>query len=106
MLAYWSGFIVIIVALTVPDESRDEKDAAGLLALSVLGFGEVVGAIVSGLIIDNISSKAGVFFNILTIIICWACTYSILKLNQRGPLVNIFSFSWGLMDGSISTHVA
>ena len=106
MRAYWSGLFLTIVDMTIPNDKPEEQNAAGLLALSVLGAGSMFGSLLIGLIVDKIGNKTAVCINIITILLCWICTFEMIKHSKTGPLVYIFAFSWGLMDGAITTHVA
>ena len=74
-IAYWSGLVATIVARTVPDKDENEKIAAGLYALSVLGVGEMVGSIFMGLVVDKLSSKVGCIVNMINVVIVWAVSF-------------------------------
>ena len=74
-IAYWSGLVATIVARTVPNKDENEKIAAGLYALSVLGVGEMVGSIFMGMVVDKLSSKVGCIVNMINVVIVWAVSF-------------------------------
>jgi len=50
------------------------------------------------------SSRAGVIFNVLNVLLVWLASFLMIKQNQEGFLVYFFTFSWGFMDGAVNTH--
>ena len=70
--AYWSGLIANIVARTIPEKTENEQLIASLYALSVLGFGEMVGSAIMGLTVDKISSRTGCILNMINILVVLA----------------------------------
>ena len=74
-LAYWSGLAAIIIARTIPDKNTHDQIQASLYGLSVLGVGEMVGALVMSQIVDRVSSRAGVFVNVICLPCVWFISY-------------------------------
>ena len=72
----------------------------------MVAVGEMFGSLLSGRIVDKINNKAAVIVNIILLIFCWACTFSVIRVDEPDDLLYIFALSWGLMDGAISTHAA
>ena len=78
-LAYWSGLGAIIIARTIPDKSSSDQLIASLLALSVLGVGEVLGSLLMSQIVDRISNKAGVVSNVFLLFLAWISSYFMIS---------------------------
>ena len=71
-----------------------------LFGLVVFGYGEVIGGICHGMLIDKIGSKQTVKFNILLIILMTLSTiYSIIDL-RFGLMSFVTCFIWGYLDGA------
>ena len=87
-----------------PSEDDSQKLVRSLLALSVLGVGEMVGSLIMSQIVDRISNRAGVVTNIINVLIVWIFSFLMIRENKNGILIYTFTFSWGLMDGAINTH--
>ena len=103
-IAYWSGLAAIIIVRTIPNEDSSDQLIASLLALSVLGAGEMVGSLFMSQIVDRISNKAGVYTNVINMLFVWLFSYLMIRENQQGILIYTFTFSWGFMDGAVNTH--
>ena len=94
----------IIIVRTIPDKDSSDQLIASLLALSVLGLGEMVGSLFMSQIVDRISNKAGVYTNVINMIFVWLFSFLMIRENEQGILIYTFTFSWGFMDGAVNTH--
>ena len=103
-IAYWSGLVVIIVGRTIPDEDEDVQLTAGLYALSVLGVGEMVGSLLMGQIVDKLTNKLGCITNMINVILVWLISFEMIRVEEPGFIVYLFTFAWGFMDGAVNTH--
>lgn len=103
-IAYWSGLAAIIIVRTIPNDDSSDQLIASLLALSVLGLGEMVGSLAMSMIVDKISNKAGVYTNVINMIFVWLFSFLMIRENTQGILIYTFTFSWGFMDGAVNTH--
>ena len=56
------------------------------------------------LVVDRVSSKAGVYVNLINIVLVWLASFLMIRENHEGFLVYFFTFSWGFMDGAVNTH--
>lgn len=75
-----------------------------MVALSMLGIGEMIGGIFMGKVVDKLNSRIGVLCNIASIIL--ACSLSLVQIyqNKYNWVSFLFTFSWGFSDGAINTH--
>ena len=89
---------------TIPEKDSSDQLIASLLALSVLGAGEMVGSLFMSQIVDRISNKAGVYTNLINMIFVWLFSFLMIRENEQGILIYTFTFSWGFMDGAVNTH--
>ena len=80
-IAYWSGLVTIIIVRTIPDEDSSQQLIQSLLALSVLGAGEMVGSLAMAQIVDKISNKAGVLTNVICVFVVWIFSFFMIKEN-------------------------
>lgn len=103
-IAYWSGLAATIIVRTIPDKSDSDQLVASLLALSVLGAGEMVGSLIMAQVVDRLSSRAGVILNVINVVLVWLFSFLMISQNTEGALVYLFTFSWGFMDGAVNTH--
>ena len=94
----------IIIVRTIPEKDSSDQLIASLLALSVLGAGEMVGSLFMSQIVDRISNKAGVYTNLINMIFVWLFSFLMIRENEQGILIYTFTFSWGFMDGAVNTH--
>ena len=78
--------------------------AAGLYALSVLGIGEMVASLIMGQIVDKLSNKMGCVMNIISIVLVWAASITMIHTETHNFIVYLFTFAWGFMDGAVNTH--
>ncbi len=78
-IAYWSGLAATIIVRTIPDKSDSDQLVASLLALSVLGAGEMVGSLVMAQVVDRMSSRAGVIFNVINVVLVWLFSFLMIS---------------------------
>ncbi len=72
-----------------------DKDSKVLFALIALGFGEVFGGLLLGLIIDKIGSKKTSLINFSVIIILIAVTIFSINSERYNWLTYLMCFFWG-----------
>lgn len=103
-IAYWTGLVTPILVMALPNLSETEQLEKVLYAVSLLGVGECLGAVVMGQIVDKVNSRVGVIFNLISII--FACVMSVIQIKRKvyDVWAFVFTFSWGLSDGAINTH--
>ena len=76
-----------------------------LLALSILGIGEIVGALIMSQIIDQVTPKVLGIINVINLVIVWAFAYSSIRKDDSDVLLFFFTFVWGYMDAQVNTHL-
>jgi hypothetical protein len=54
--------------------------------------------------VDKISQRAGVVFNLITIVNQFVFSYITIVRNTYDWTSFIFAFSWGFQDGCVETH--
>lgn len=75
--------------------SDNDKDSKVLFALIALGFGEVLGGLLLGLIIDKIGSKKTSLINFSVIIILISVTILSINSEKYNWLTYVMCFLWG-----------
>jgi predicted MFS family arabinose efflux permease len=76
-----------------------------LFGLVVFGYGEVVGGILHGILIDKIGSRETVKFNILLILIMiFSTIFSIIDL-RFNVMTFVTCFLWGYADGALNVFL-
>ena len=83
-IAFWSGMLTPIMVLQLRDRddlSDNEKESKALYGMVCFGFGEVIGGIVMGWVIDRYGSKIGSIKNVFIALAMTSSTYySIYRL--------------------------
>ena len=104
--AYWFGFTDTIVGQRLSDKkSETVQYKTTLLALSILGVGEIVGAIGMGRIIDKSSPKIWGIVNVTNLVPVWALAFLAIQFPNSDFLLYLFTFAWGYMDAQVNTHL-
>jgi len=66
-----------------------------MMAMVVLGVGEILGGLVMGLIVDKIGARKSSLINVGLICLANVLVLLIIIRNQYGPLAYIMTFVWG-----------
>lgn len=66
-----------------------------MLAMVVLGLGEIVGGLIMGFIVDRIGSKKAALINVILILFAVIIVLCFIIRNRYGPLAFIMTFVWG-----------
>ena len=103
-IAYWSGLIGPTIVRSLPNAGVTEQLSASLYAISMLGIGEMIGGILMGQIVDKLSSRIGVIFNVLSIVLACGVTFWQVEQNKYSWVTFFYTFCWGFSDGAINTH--
>lgn len=106
-IAFYTGILTPLMMLQMEnlDVSYEHKQSKALYAMVFLGFGEVTGAQLNGLIIDWMGSMKTTLINILIVIITGLITvYNLYKLEMT-TWTYVMTFAWGFSDGAINCHI-
>ena len=77
-----------------------------MLAVVSLGFGEIVGSLSIGQVIDRAGNLTTSAITLLLIILQTFLTLSFVRSGTYGSLVFIMMFVWGLQDSVVNTHIS
>lgn len=96
-IAYWSAILTPILLLQLEDHdiSEKEKQSKALQAMISLGFGEVLGGLIQGQIIDKIGNKAGCMCNCTAVLAATVITVISVNNGEYNYLSYIMCFCWG-----------
>ena len=103
--AYWFSLVNDLITSKLLDKNRTEQQQTILLALSILGLGEAIGALVMSQIIDRAKPKIHGVVIVCNIVPVWALAYGTIRTEKIGALLYFFTFAWGYMDGQVNTHL-
>ena len=70
----------------------------------ILGFGEVIGGYLMGIVIDRYDAKIGSIKNVIIAIVMSATTIASCKMLEYNYMSFIMCFVWGYLDGAINIH--
>ena len=87
------------------DTSDQEKQANALFALGFVGFGEVVGGIVEGLVIDKFGNATAIILNIVILIAAIFDSYLNIRHLEFGTQSYVVSGLWGLVDATLNIFI-
>lgn len=68
-IAVYTGILLPIITDTLSDREASEKFELSMIAMVALGFGEIVGAIGMGIIVDIIGSKKSCWINVILVLL-------------------------------------
>jgi len=77
-----------------------------MLAVVSLGFGEIVGSLSIGQVIDRAGNMTTSAITLILIIVQTFLTLSFVRSGTYGSLVFIMMFVWGLQDSVVNTHIS
>jgi len=85
-----------------PDiNTRFEKS---MYAMVAFGFGEIVGGLVIGQVVDRRGSKSASIVNMGLVFMTVILTVFYLQDPEYSVLVFFMAFMWGVEDGAVNTH--
>ena len=96
--------IIVLQLRDRDDLSEIEKESLALYAMISFGFGEVLGGILMGLVIDYFGSKMGSLKNVVLAVLMTASTYGSLYYLEYNYLTFIMCFLWGYVHAAINIH--
>ena len=70
----------------------------------MVGVGEILGSFTMSQIVDRLSNRRGVIFNVFLIFVVWIVSAVMISRNKHDAFTYLFTFSWGFLDGSVATH--
>ena len=106
-IAFWSGMLTPIMILQLKDRNdltAAEKESKALYGMVCFGFGEVIGGIAMGQVIDRCGSKMGSIKNVIIALAMCATTYASLYQLEYNYMSFIMCFVWGYLDGAVNIH--
>ena len=104
-LAIFTGLLVLTISESVKGNEND-KMMKSMLAMVSLGFGEIVGSLSIGQVIDRAGNKLTSVITLILIIVQTVFTLSFVSSGTYGSLVFIMMFVWGLQDSVVNTHIS
>jgi predicted MFS family arabinose efflux permease len=99
-IAYYSSCLVPMITDTI----AEDKLKRSIVAMVVFGFGEVIGGLIIGQVIDRRGSRYVAVVNVLIVLIMTFVTLAFLGINQFNLLAFLMTFMWGLQDSTVNTH--
>lgn len=67
-----------------------------MLAMVSLGVGEILGAILMGIVVDIIGAKKACFINVVFVVLQTFFVILFLMLNEYSWLAYMMTFMWGI----------
>ena len=86
---------IILTGLTDVD-SYDQKNEKALFAFVVFGFGELVGSLLIGYVVDSYNSRVASILNMIEVWITVALTLLFLYEPSYNTLTFAMAFMWGV----------
>ena len=87
-------------------DNNNKREKAALLAMIMLGFGEIVGGLIVGKVRDTIGNKPCIFFQILLVA---ASLFMILRFNNSNDFdyfpAYMMCFLWGTQDSGTNCFI-
>ncbi|CDW81164.1 major facilitator superfamily protein [Stylonychia lemnae] len=102
-IAFYSGNLVELMALTVDDDEQ-VKFKKSMLAMIAFGAGEVLGCFFIGFFVDKFGSKVASVVNIILVILMTLSTLGYCIAWQYGWQAFLMCFLWGFQDSATNTH--
>jgi sugar phosphate permease len=87
-----------------PNLDNNHRTALALHGMIAFGFGEVMGGIVMGFVIDKFGSKVASIKNIILVIIMTVTTIISIEVDEYNYMTFIMCFIWGYLDGALNIH--
>lgn len=95
-LAVYTGLLVPMISATIPEATQAHKFMLAMSAMTALGFGEIIGGLFIGWIIDTKGSQMAVVVNVILVTFSTTSVLSFLYINEYNWLVFLMTFAWGL----------
>ena len=108
----WSGMclaIFTLLVLTISESVKgndNDKMMKSMLAMVSVGFGEIVGSLSIGQVIDRAGNKTTSVITLMLIIVQTVLTLYFVRSSTYGFLVFVMMFVWGLQDSIVNTHIS
>ncbi len=74
--------------------------------MTALGFGEILGGLYIGQVIDRFGNEKAAISNIIVIAIQTAVALSYIAIGEYGWLAYFMAFTWGFQDNCLNTHIS
>jgi predicted MFS family arabinose efflux permease len=104
-IAIYTGILVPMITLSLKDHpdinTRFEKS---MYAMVSFGFGEIVGGLLIGQVVDRKGSKPAALVNMGLVFVTVLLTVIYLQDPEYNAFVFLMAFMWGVEDGSVNTH--
>ncbi|CDW89596.1 major facilitator superfamily protein [Stylonychia lemnae] len=102
-IAIYSGILVIIIIETQSFGDDQQKFFQSMLTMVSFGAGEIMGSLISGLMIDYYGNKKTVYMNILLVSL-QTCLMFVYMIDYKfSSFAFLLTFVWGLQDSSNNT---
>lgn len=109
--AYSSGLLIPIMVWHLELASKDHSDAREkqflsqcFYAMTFFGIGQVLAGFVMGRIIDKIGSRRSCLINVILMASLTTTQFSAINGEKFNWLSHLNCFTWGLVDGCVTTH--
>ena len=66
-----------------------------MLTMVALGFGEIAGALIQGILVDRIGPKKISILNVIEILLASSIVITFLYLDSYSNLAYLMTFAWG-----------
>ena len=76
-----------------------------MMAMVALGFGEIIGANLQGIIIDRIGTRPTCIINVILILFATMFVLNFLHVNKFTYFAFVMTFMWGFQDSAVSIHL-
>ncbi len=103
-LSIYSGLLVLMITYTMPNEEVSLQTEYSLLAIAMLGAGEIIGSQIVGKFIDKFQSKKTCILNAFLTLITFILTFVVMIDNHFNVWVFVMTFAWGVSDSAVNTH--
>jgi len=105
-ISYWTGLLTPIIVFTLQnkDISQKDKDSWALYAMITLGFGQMFGGLIMGLLIDRIGSKKTSLINVGLLAVTTILSLVVIYQVSYNYVTFTCCFFWGLSDGALNIH--
>ena len=110
-ISYYSGMLVLMMTDMLQASGFDSLDdqqlnyEKAMLAMVVLGAGEMLGGQLVSIAINKLNSKLACLLLVVLIFLMSSSTISFLVLYQFNFLAYVTCFLWGLQDSAVNTHL-
>jgi MFS family permease len=103
-IAYYSGLLVLMMQKAIGGDDKQYQFKMSMLAMVMLGVGEVTGCFFIGLIVDRFGSKTAILCNIVLITLMMSSTIAFIIIFEFNWIVWLMCFLWGFTDSAVNTN--